>query len=153
MDAGIIASVVTTLFSPFISKIGEKVSEKFGEDIYPIIRPYFIEEDEQKSLDKISSNPTQTEVETFNNLLTSKLKQNTELQNLFLEKLNLNSYKGAEVVRIVRTMQQIQNNIEDYTEMYESAGVGTSGDIQVVLLNEKRKYQKLYSELLKTLKF
>lgn len=152
MEPEVIASIVTTLFSPFASKVGEKISQKFGEDIYPIIKPYFIEEDEQKSIEKIGNSPTPSEVEIFQNMLSSKIEQSAEMQNLLLEKLNLNSYKGTEVTSIIRTMQKIQNNILEYSEMYENAGVGTSGDIYVTLVNEKRKYQKLYNELLKILK-
>jgi len=86
MDWTMIISATIGYLTPYLTKTGEEVSKKIGEDLWKKIKGKFTNEKEQEVIKQIENAPTslqnQEDVKTsFENLLQNKLNEDETLLN------------------------------------------------------------------------
>lgn len=146
-----IESIIVSAITPFLTKTGEKIAEKVGEDIFPLIKRLFIKDEDIKTLENIQKSPTQRNLIQLEQQISEKINENPELLEEFQRQLNLTPVKILKLENIIKSMKILK---EELNYLYpESIGSSEAnhGDYLNKIALQERKLQKLEKELFNTL--
>lgn len=153
MDYTIIASAIVTTLTPYLSKTGEKIAEKIGEELFPKIKSIFISNDEDKKvLEKLELQPTVQNITTFENDLAVKIENNPDIARSLSEILKLTPTKSNKIENILTSSKELKEDLKYLYSEYNQAGESTQGDYKNRITLQERKLSKLEKEFFLTIK-
>lgn len=152
MDLTFLTTAISTALIPFLSKSGEKVAEKIGEEIYPSIKSLFLKDEEKKTLEKLEVSPSPTNFKLFEQHLTTILENSPDIAQTLAELLKMTPTKSVRLENILSSYKEIRDELVFLYVERNNAGIATEGDYSNRIFLQERKLFKLEKDFFKVIK-
>jgi hypothetical protein len=151
MDLASITTMVSMALSPYLLKTGEKIAEKLGEELFPVVKRIFITEKEKQTIAKIESSPSLQNFNLFEQELTKKMESSPDLAQTLAEVFKLTPFKAVKFQSIINSYKEIREELDYLYVESKDAGISTTGDYSNRIALQERKLKKLEKDFFQTI--